>query len=457
MEAVHRLPPLLQAVRDDQPGTVVRLFRQAAHLSQAELGAMCGYSGSTISRLENGQPPLHHIAVRRRLAQALDIPDDYLGLSSSVSRHDTRTAGGSRRDTADPATLHRGPSEGGEPMKRRTLLAGMAGSTVAGIAMGGPAAATPGAAGLEALLFSEDLAVAPLTRGAARASLTGAGRTYSASRYAELTRTLPGLLAGLRAALQQSGDEQRETFAAMLSHAYALASSLSTKHGEDGLAWVLADRSLTAARESGKDATVAAATRTVAITMRRAGHHQGALGLLTSAAGSLDAGRGTATAGLIGAYGNLLCTAAYSSAQADDAGNAATFLDEATAAAGRLGDGVITNGVAPFGRSIVAVYKIGVFTALGDSATALAHAATVDPAELPGPERYGRFCIDTARAWAQHGKADRAVRALLSAERHAPEEATRPSVRDLVSTLLYAPTTTPAGLRDLATRIGVAV
>lgn len=43
---------------------------------------------------------------------------------------------------------------------------------------------------------------------------------------------------------------------------------------------------------------------------------------------------------------------------------------------------------------------------------------------------------------------------LLSAERYAPEEVTRALVRELVTTLLYAPTATPPGLRDLAVRIG---
>jgi hypothetical protein len=75
--------------------------------------------------------------------------------------------------------------------------------------------------------------------------------------------------------------------------------------------------------------------------------------------------------------------------------------------------------------------------------------------ELPSPERYGRHCVDTARAWAAHGRPDRAVQALLAAERHAPEEVDRPSVRDLVSGLFYAPTATPDGLRGLAGRIGV--
>lgn len=92
---------------------------------------------------------------------------------------------------------------------------------------------------------------------------------------------------------------------------------------------------------------------------------------------------------------------------------------------------------------------------LGDTPAELDAARSVTVADLPSPERYGRYCVDTARAWHAHGRPDRAVQALLAAERHAPEEVDRPSVRDLVSGLLYAPAATPEGLRGLAGRIGV--
>jgi hypothetical protein len=50
----------------------------------------------------------------------------------------------------------------------------------------------------------------------------------------------------------------------------------------------------------------------------------------------------------------------------------------------------------------------GSVTALGDSAGALASARSVTQAELPTAERQARFCIDTARAWQQHGRPDQA-------------------------------------------------
>ncbi|MGW3619125.1 helix-turn-helix domain-containing protein [Micromonospora arida] len=41
-------PELRAAVARDDAGAVIRLVRQAAGLTQSELGHLCGYSGSTI-------------------------------------------------------------------------------------------------------------------------------------------------------------------------------------------------------------------------------------------------------------------------------------------------------------------------------------------------------------------------------------------------------------------------
>jgi hypothetical protein len=306
---------------------------------------------------------------------------------------------------------------------------------------------------MQQLLFPGEALAAPLTTRDAAAQVAAAGRAYGSSRYADLGRVLPRLLAGLHTTAERMTGGPRETATTLLARAYVLASSLATKLGDDPVAWVLADRALVAARHAGDGITVAAATHVVAIAMRREGHHDGALSLLTTAADNLGIDRADAAPELIAAYGNLLCTAAYSSAQAGR-GDATTYIDAAADAANRLGDIASVGGLVPFSRSTVAIYTIGVHNALGDSVAALDSVAAVQPSQLPNPERYGRYCVDTARAWTLHGRPDRAVQALLSAERHAPEEVNRPSVRDLVTTLLYAPTATPAGLRDLAARIG---
>ena len=80
--------------------------------------------------------------------------------------------------------------------------------------------------------------------------------------------------------------------------------------------------------------------------------------------------------------------------------------------------------------------------------------AATEAGALPTPERHARFCIDTARAWQQHGRPDQACQALLVAERQSPEEIQRPSVKALITTMIQAPGTQPPGLRQLAQRAG---
>ncbi|GAA2908397.1 hypothetical protein Acy02nite_91390 [Actinoplanes cyaneus] len=109
--------------------------------------------------------------------------------------------------------------------------------------------------------------------------------------------------------------------------------------------------------------------------------------------------------GTVAAYGTLLCTAAYTSAQAGNASNADTYLTEAVAAARLLGDHHSV-GLHPLTPTTVAMYRISVHTTLGDTGTALKHAASVNPAQLPTAERHSRYLVDTARAWHRHGRPD---------------------------------------------------
>ncbi|GLW29071.1 helix-turn-helix domain-containing protein [Actinoplanes regularis] len=439
---------LRQAVRDDRPGVVFRLARQAAGLTLEQLGRIYGSSASTLSRIERGRNPIDQVDVRRALAHLLGIPGEYVGLASSGGRHAARPA----QSTANPATLR---AEGGDPMRRRTLLAGAGAAALTTIAGAtSPAnAADPSGPRLERFLLANQLPAEPFTLQRATADVHAIDRAFRDARYSTVIANLPALLARLHATATSTGGNTRDRITALLSHTYQVASSVATKHGDDAIALAMADRGRNQAVTSGDPATLTAATHILAITMRRDGHHTAALDLIASTAGQLDI-RHPDPATLT-AYGSLLCTAAYTSAQAGNPGAADTYIREATTAAARLDSHHTSSGVIPFTATTVAVYRIGVHTALGDTAIALQHAMSVNPALLPTPERHGRYLVDTARAWSAHGRADKAAHAVLAAYRHAPEEVDRTSVRDLVTTLLHAPTPTPAALRSLATRIGV--
>jgi hypothetical protein len=155
---------------------------------------------------------------------------------------------------------------------------------------------------------------------------------------------------------------------------------------------------------------------------------------------------------LLATYGSLLCTASYTAAQNGNRSSALELITEAETAATRLGDARVPR--SSFSATNVAIYQIGVRTALGDAGTALDYARKIEVNTVPTPERQARFCLDTARAWHRFGSHGNCFHALQAAERCAPEELRRSSVRSLVVTLLDAPGPTPSGLREFAARCG---
>lgn len=447
------------AVARDDPGTVIRLARRAADLNQTGLGRLCGYSASTISRIERGQPPIHDIDVRRRIATALAIPPRYLGLAPATepTAPSLRVVHPFRPDPA--AKVERTPAvKGDAPVRRRELLTGLtAAAAVSTWPWHTPVIVNTGATthdALDDLLTAASVDAAPMPTAELTRALTAAHTAFTTCRYNDLAVRLPQLIAITTASHHAAAGTQRENIAALLAATYQLASALCIKLNDDALGWVLADRAMTVAQASGRAGTIAGSTRSMAIAMRRAGHQDAAIRLVTNAAHGLDLHHRPSDS-VLAAYGSLLCTAAYSSAQRGNHTNAVDLIDEAAAAAGRLTAPHLSAGIA-FSPTNVTIYKIAIYTVLGDSATALRHASTVEPAVLPTPERHARYCIDTARAWERHGRPDRAHQALRAAERRAPQELHRPSVQDLISGLLYGPTPAPPGLRDLALRVGAA-
>jgi hypothetical protein len=132
------------------------------------------------------------------------------------------------------------------------------------------------------------------------------------------------------------------------------------------------------------------------------------------------------------------------------------LLTEAEDAAARLGDDLNLRWTA-FGPTNASLHRVNIAVTLGDAGTAIDVARTVDPGRIDVTERKATFLMDTARAFLQCGRHERAYLALRAAEEIAPEEITgRPAARRLVRDLM---TTAPPSLQrqaeDLARRIGV--
>lgn len=408
--------------------TVIRSARAAARLTQAQLGLACGYSASAISRIEGGklEPGRESLL---QIAAELSIPPERLGVA-----------------------IVAGPESQEDAVRRRSMLAGMVGVGM-GAALGGAPTASAATAptvdpaiGLERALFSPD-AVPAVSLPRLGKALSVAHADFTAARYVSLGAHLPGLLGAAEATREASAGRAREQAHAAAARGYVLATELALKQHAD-VAWVAADRALTAARVSGDPVVVGEAARVLAITMRRAGRPGGAVDLLRRTAGSLDGREGLA----VGA--TLLMTAAYTAACAGQRTDALDLMGEAEQAVAQVprqpGIELFTVDATP---AQAALYWIGVHNALGTPDEAVRYARSINPAVLPNAERRARLGTDTARMWQQLGDHRKTFAALRLVEQAAPEEARRPALRAMTAGLLYGPVQIP-GLREFAQRTG---
>jgi transcriptional regulator with XRE-family HTH domain len=419
-------------------GTVIRSARAAVRLTQAQLGAACGYSASAVSRIEAGSLRPGREALLR-IAETLKMRPEALG----VAPDHTRTGTAHRVD---------GPESEEDAVRRRSMLAGMMGVGAALAGMPAPASAAPVVpAGdpvgpLERAMFTPEQ-LPPMTLPKLGASLSAAHREFTAARYSALGQRLPALLGAAESTRDQVSGRAREQAHGALARGYVLATELALKQHAD-LAWVAADRALAAARASGDPVVVGEAARVLAITMRRAGRSTAAVELLRRTAGSLDGREGLAVGS------TLLMTAAYTAACAGQRGDALDLMGEAQQAVVQVpaagGTELFTVDATP---AQVNLYWVGVHNALGTPDEGVPYAARISPGGLPTAERRARLGTDTARMWQQLGDHRRTFAALRLVEQSAPEEVRRPALRAMTAGLLYGPTSLP-GLREFAARTG---
>jgi transcriptional regulator with XRE-family HTH domain len=444
-------------------GEVVREARARHGLTLAELGNRTGYSAAQVSRYERGVTPLTDVIVLRRFARALAIPLGELGLAR------TRPGGGSDRARAvaasgmrsglAPSRVAGGPGGRDDDVRRRQLLAAL------GAAAGSRAsAAVPltGTRDTEArdLLVSRVrdamLGLAPVPSRASadsvRAGLDGALADFRDSRYGRLSVTLPRLVcAGHVLAVDGGIPGERD---ALLAGIYTLTTRMLIKLDDQQLGWMAADRARVLASGGGDPLAVGEAARNLAVLARKAGWHEQAASIaLSAAAGPLLAGKSPR---LAAERGLLIQSAAYTAARAGDREGMRELTDEAAAVAAQFeGRVLLLDHGGGFTAATVELHRVSAENYAGDPGAAVAAARRVNPAALPTKERRARYWTDTARAYANWGRRDDCVDALLAAEREAPEEThARPAVRDLLSGLLVTGRANRE-LRGLAARCGI--
>lgn len=471
---------VLTSLRGRAIGRLFQLLRQYTGASQTQIAIACGTSQGKVSDIMRGVQQVETLAVFERIADALAMPDPArttLGLAPRESPQRSVPAQRPERtvppaDTRPALPPARGSDllnldsedrqEDDDPVRRRTFVgltgASLFGAMLAGTSRSGPFIdAEPFAPILAGHLADATFVDAAPDIAALTAAVDRARSQYQACHYTELIKHLPGLLARLHEACQALDGEDRLRAHALSADAHHVAAGLLLKLDDQGLAYLAADRSMRAAQASEDPVTVGASARIITHTLMR-GHHLGAaIATASTHAARLDREIPAHTPESLSIYGSLLLRGAIAAAQHDKRDTAHELLTEAEDAAQRLGvDGNLR--WTAFGPTNAILHRVNIAVTLGDAGTAVDVARGIDLAKITVPERKASLLIDTARAFLQWDKPDRAYIALRAAEQTAHEEvAGRPSVHRLVRQLVTAaPPTLRRDAEQFAAQIGAA-
>ena len=480
-ESLWQRPETVTALRERDIGQLFLLVRKYTGASQTQIGIACAMSQPTVSDIMRGVQQVENLGVFERIAEALQMPDSArvnLGLAPRAASHPAGTEQPPARaipagDTlprldagrvSDLLSLDDGDGQEDEDTVRRRRFIGLAGASLFSAMLTGTTSDSPG------LVRAEPLA--PILTGHAQESATAdaapdvaalaaavnrARSEYQACRYSDLLKYLPGLLARLHtAALALDGDERLRVHA-LSADAHHVAAGLLLKLDDQGLAYLAADRSMRAAIASEDPLMVGASARIITHTLMRGGHFTAATDTASSHAAQLDRAVPAHTPESLSVYGSLLLRGAIAAADQDNRAAAHELLDEADKAGRRLGVDGNLRGTA-FGPTNAKQHRVNIAVTLGDAGTAVHVARGIDLNAITVTERKASLLLDTARAFLQWGKHEKAYIALRAAEQVAHEEvAGRPAVhrlvRDLVTT---APPTVRRDAEQFAAQIGAA-
>jgi transcriptional regulator with XRE-family HTH domain len=271
--------------------------------------------------------------------------------------------------------------------------------------------------------------------------------------YQQMGVVLPELLAG---AQQVHAELDSAESARLLAEAYQVIASTLRKLGEYPLAWLAGDRGISAARQTGDVALVAASGYRVANALLSMGRPAQALALHMSFADQLQPECRTEPARAL--YGHLFLQAAMAAAGLGDQGKADDLLDEASGVARFVRPGSNHYRLA-FGPVNVILHEVHSLVAVGENGRAVevADAIGEEGLRMLRKERRATLLVDTARACSQAGRRDEALRRLLAAEQIAPSEVRcRPVSQVIIADLLRrSQSAPPPALTSLADRARV--
>ena len=267
----------------------------------------------------------------------------------------------------------------------------------------------------------------------AHQAVANAKRAYQACRYTEVMSQIPTLLPALQAACDNLDGDTRLRASALSADAYHVVASVLLKLGDHGLAWLAADRSMRAATLSQEPLALAP----------RPDHHPRADGRRPLRCRDHDcehlrsAPRGRRTQPdpgiLVGV--RLAAAARASPPRTEELRRQHDPAQRGGQAGSRLGSDYNHRWTA-FGPANVLLHRINTAVRLGDAGSAINYARKVNLDRLTVTERKASFFVDTAQAFSQWGKHEKAFTPSARLRSSLPGSALPPAVRRLVGDLL---------------------
>lgn len=256
---------------------------------------------------------------------------------------------------------------------------------------------------------------------------------YQQGRLGRVIAALPNLIRSAQALEETaaSGDPRPWVTSARIHH---LAATTLAKVGEADLAWIAAERAMSAAEQSADPLSLASAARAGTHALLAVGRFDDAVNLGRTAADWLATRVDQKDPAALSIAGMLHLRTAVAAAHRQDRSTTTTLLAAADQAASRLGRDA-NYWQTSFGPTNVQLHRVAASLDLGDVAWVVEHGGQIDASHLPA-ERSVAHQIDLARAYSYVARDDDALAQLLDAEVAAPQIVRHSAVvRDTVKSL----------------------
>ncbi|GGT53341.1 helix-turn-helix domain-containing protein [Streptomyces purpureus] len=397
-------------------GERVGLLRESRGMSREVLAGMCGRGPDWLKKIETGERELRSNELILRLAAALQLRD-----ASIITG-----AEGARQTVPTGRLHHPGMPAIWDAVMTRRLSATRADSAVDVAELQG------------------------------RIDQTWSLWHASPQNRSEVARLLPTLIRHAEAVARTAEGVERRAAQVALSDVYRLTGQATAYLAPPELAWVVADRAMTAAQDADDPAAIGAAAWNMGNILRETAYPEDALRVVTEAADLLRPHLETAPDDWRGVYGALQLHAAVTAARQAEAGTAWRFWKAGDQVAKSLPAAYVHPSTV-FSRANVDFHEVSVAVDLHTSRQALSLADEIDPDAMPSVERRARLWVEVARGHLQRGDRTAALHVMrLAHEIGAETVAFTPSARTAVAELWRdAPRALRPEAAKLAERIGL--